>query len=78
MPNFHLPIFSRKVAFIVVFFSDMLLKVGVLISEHFLIFFMQIQPLVGPTKKIVGFDDLTYSWHDLVSRRKQQICCHVL
>ncbi|CBI16464.3 unnamed protein product, partial [Vitis vinifera] len=29
---------------------------------------MQIKPLVEPTQKIVGFTDLKYSWHDLLSR----------
>ncbi|CAL9752250.1 unnamed protein product [Musa acuminata subsp. burmannicoides] len=31
-------------------------------------YFLQIKPLVTPTKTIVNFKDLQYSWHDLVSR----------
>ncbi|XP_074562065.1 callose synthase 9-like, partial [Curcuma longa] len=31
-------------------------------------YFLQIKPLVSPTKTIVNFRDLQYSWHDLVSR----------
>ncbi|KAG6510218.1 hypothetical protein ZIOFF_028227 [Zingiber officinale] len=30
--------------------------------------FLQIKPLVSPTKTIVNFRDLQYSWHDLMSR----------
>ncbi|KAJ3689691.1 hypothetical protein LUZ61_018855 [Rhynchospora tenuis] len=31
-------------------------------------FFLQIRPLVKPTRAIVNFTDLKYSWHDLVSK----------
>ncbi|XP_042386500.1 callose synthase 9-like [Zingiber officinale] len=31
-------------------------------------YFLQIKPLVSPTKTIVNFRDLQYSWHDLMSR----------
>ncbi|KAJ4773866.1 glucan synthase-like 10 [Rhynchospora pubera] len=31
-------------------------------------FFLQIRPLVKPTRAIVTFTDLKYSWHDLVSK----------
>ncbi|KAL9661420.1 hypothetical protein QQ045_026244 [Rhodiola kirilowii] len=31
-------------------------------------YFLQIKPLVSPTKKIVNITDLRYSWHDFVSR----------
>ncbi|XP_073112798.1 callose synthase 9 isoform X2 [Elaeis guineensis] len=31
-------------------------------------YFLQIKPLVSPTKVIVNFTGLQYSWHDLVSR----------
>lgn len=35
---------------------------------NFDIFLMQIRPLVKPTRAIVNFTDLKYSWHDLVSK----------
>ncbi|KAF3791007.1 Callose synthase 10 [Nymphaea thermarum] len=31
-------------------------------------YFLQIKPLVSPTKTIVNLSDLKYSWHDLVSK----------
>ncbi|PON45648.1 Glycosyl transferase [Parasponia andersonii] len=31
-------------------------------------YFLQIKPLVDPTNKIVGLSQLSYSWHDLVSK----------
>jgi hypothetical protein len=35
---------------------------------QFDIFLMQIRPLVKPTRTIVTFTGLQYSWHDLVSK----------
>ncbi|URE06586.1 hypothetical protein MUK42_21586 [Musa troglodytarum] len=34
----------------------------------YVLFWLVIKPLVTPTKTIVNFKDLQYSWHDLVSR----------
>ncbi|KAH6554720.1 hypothetical protein KP509_1Z311900 [Ceratopteris richardii] len=31
-------------------------------------YFLQIKPLVAPTQRISGYNDLTYTWHDFVSQ----------
>lgn len=40
----------------------------------FCFLFLQIKPLVKPTKFIVDTDNLQYSWHDFVSRSKLPPC----
>ncbi|KAM7274363.1 hypothetical protein ACFE04_029027 [Oxalis oulophora] len=36
-------------------------------------YFLQIKPLVNPTKIVVGLQNLTYSWHDLVSKHNHNM-----
>lgn len=50
------------------FIKYMLFWLVVLGAKFSFAYFLQIKPLVEPTQKIVGFTDLKYSWHDLVSR----------
>ncbi|KAL0708435.1 hypothetical protein Bca4012_074861 [Brassica carinata] len=40
----------------------------VLSAKFSFAYFLQIEPLVGPTRMIVKQDNIQYSWHDLVSR----------
>ncbi|KAM3740911.1 hypothetical protein ACB098_08G135300 [Castanea mollissima] len=40
----------------------------VLCGKFSFAYFLQIQPLVKPTRAIVDMNDLSYSWHDLVSK----------
>ncbi|GLT76571.1 hypothetical protein SLA2020_482240 [Shorea laevis] len=50
------------------FMKYMLFWLVVLGVKFVFAYFLQIKPLAGPTKIIVDMNDLTYSWHDFVSK----------
>ncbi|CAG7878192.1 hypothetical protein BRARA_E03232 [Brassica rapa] len=50
------------------FIKYLLFWVVVLSAKFSFAYFLQIKPLVGPTRMIVKQDNIQYSWHDLVSR----------
>ncbi|XP_028759782.1 callose synthase 9 [Neltuma alba] len=50
------------------FIKYMLFWLVVLGAKFSFAYFLQIRPLVKPTRVIVGMDNLEYSWHDLVSK----------
>ena len=60
--NLHLPIFFR----LVMVFMQWYLSLGM--ESNYLIRFLQIKPLVEPTRLIVNMRDIRYSWHDFVSK----------
>ncbi|CAK9137155.1 unnamed protein product [Ilex paraguariensis] len=47
----------------------MLLWILILGAKFSFAYFLQIKPLVKPTKVIVGLDTIQYSWHDFVSKQ---------
>ncbi|KAJ3681999.1 hypothetical protein LUZ60_014572 [Juncus effusus] len=53
-------------------FRDYIIYAGfwvvLLASKFSFTYFLQIQPLVKPTRTIVNFTDLKYDWHDIVSK----------
>ncbi|WZY96179.1 hypothetical protein YC2023_068508 [Brassica napus] len=55
------------------FIKYLLFWVVVLSAKFSFAYFLQIKPLVGPTRMIVKQDNIQYSWHDLVSRSKYWI-----
>ncbi|KAG2272664.1 hypothetical protein Bca52824_067219 [Brassica carinata] len=50
------------------FIKYLLFWLVVLSAKFSFAYFLQIKPLVGPTRMIVKQDNIQYSWHDLVSR----------
>ncbi|WZZ62937.1 hypothetical protein YC2023_063044 [Brassica napus] len=50
------------------FIKYLLFWLVVLSAKFSFAYFLQIEPLVGPTRMIVKQDNIQYSWHDLVSR----------
>ncbi|XP_010535892.1 PREDICTED: callose synthase 9 isoform X2 [Tarenaya hassleriana] len=50
------------------FIKYLLFWVAVLAAKFSFAFFLQIAPLVSPTRTIVTQNNIPYSWHDLVSR----------
>ncbi|XP_062171494.1 callose synthase 9 [Alnus glutinosa] len=52
------------------FIKYMLFWLLVLSGKFSFAYFLQIRPLVKPTRIIVDMDPITYSWHDLVSKNK--------
>nr|QKN22529.1 callose synthase 9 [Urtica dioica subsp. dioica] len=50
------------------FIKYMLFWVLVLSGKFAFAYFLQIQPLVSPTQKVIKMNSITYSWHDIVSK----------
>ncbi|CAK9328067.1 unnamed protein product [Citrullus colocynthis] len=50
------------------FIKYMLLWIIILGGKFAFAYFLQIKPLVGPTRLIINMRDIRYSWHDFVSK----------